>query len=103
MHMHRRLADRFDAEIVPGITSVSAASAALGTPLVEGEQVLTVLPGTMPVEELTERLRQTDAAAIMKLGRTFPGVRRALADSGRLHDAYYVERDRKSTRLNSRH
>ncbi|MFD3460079.1 precorrin-3B C(17)-methyltransferase [Nocardia fluminea] len=92
MHMHRRLADRFDAEIVPGITSVSAASAALGTPLVEGEQVLTVLPGTMPVEELTERLRETDAAAIMKLGRTFPGVRRALADSGRLRDAYYVER-----------
>ncbi|MFD4459931.1 precorrin-3B C(17)-methyltransferase [Nocardia sp. NPDC058480] len=92
MHMHRRLADRFDAEIVPGITSVSAASAALGTPLVEGEQVLTVLPGTMPVAELTERLRETDAAAIMKLGRTFPGVRQALSDSGRLQDAYYVER-----------
>ncbi len=92
MHMHRRLADRFEAEIVPGITSVSAASAALGTPLVEGEQVLTVLPGTMPVDELTERLRHTDAAAIMKLGRTFPGVRQALSDSGRLADAYYVER-----------
>ncbi|WP_110041335.1 precorrin-3B C(17)-methyltransferase [Nocardia neocaledoniensis] len=92
MHMHRRLADRFEAEIVPGITSVSAASAALGTPLVEGEQVLTVLPGTMPVEQLTERLRTTDAAAIMKLGRTYPGVRQALSDSGRLADAYYVER-----------
>ncbi|TCJ95448.1 precorrin-3B C(17)-methyltransferase [Nocardia alba] len=92
MHMHRRLADRFDAEIVPGITSVSAASAALGTPLVEGEQVLTVLPGTMPVDQLTERLRTTDAAAIMKLGRTYPGVRRALSESGRLADAYYVER-----------
>ncbi len=92
MHMHRRLADRFDAEIVPGITSVSAASAALGTPLVEGEQVLTVLPGTMPVDELTARLRETDAAAIIKLGRTFPGVRQALSDSGRLTDAYYVER-----------
>ncbi|MFC6012211.1 precorrin-3B C(17)-methyltransferase [Nocardia lasii] len=92
MHMHRRLADRFDTEIVPGITSVSAASAALGTPLVEGEQVLTVLPGTMDVAELTERLRETDAAAIMKLGRTFPGVRQALSDSGRLADAYYVER-----------
>ncbi|MEC3917260.1 precorrin-3B C(17)-methyltransferase [Nocardia sp. CDC160] len=92
MHMHRRLADRFDTEIIPGVTSVSAASAALGTPLVEGEQVLTVLPGTMPTEELTRRLRETDAAAIMKLGRTFPGVRQALSDSGRLDDAYYVER-----------
>ncbi|MCX5045814.1 precorrin-3B C(17)-methyltransferase [Aldersonia sp. NBC_00410] len=92
MHMHKRLADRFDTEIVPGITSVSAASAALGTPLVEGEQVLTVLPGTLPAEELTRRLRDTDAAAILKLGRTYPEVHRALRDSGRLADAHYVER-----------
>ncbi|GAA5052748.1 precorrin-2 C(20)-methyltransferase [Nocardia callitridis] len=92
MHMHRRLADRFDAEIVPGITSVSAASAALATPLVEGEQVLTVLPATLPTDELTRRLRDADAAAIMKLGRTYPGVRQALSDSGKLDRAYYVER-----------
>ncbi|RMI32421.1 precorrin-2 C(20)-methyltransferase [Nocardia stercoris] len=92
MHMHRRLADRFEAEIVPGITSVSAASAALGTPLVEGEQVLSVLPGTMDPADLAERLAGTDAAAIMKLGRTYPGVRQALSKSGRLADAYYVER-----------
>ncbi|MBF6348407.1 MULTISPECIES: precorrin-2 C(20)-methyltransferase [Nocardia] len=92
MHMHRRLAGRFDAEIVPGITSVSAATAALGTPLVEGEQVLTVLPGTMAPDELTRRLAGSDAAAIMKLGRTYPAVRKALADSGRLDRAYYVER-----------
>ncbi len=92
MHMHRRLADRFEAEIIPGITSVSAASAALGTPLVEGEQVLTVLPGTLPTDELTRRLRDTDAAAIMKLGRTYPSVRQALSDSGRLADTYYIER-----------
>ncbi|OXR41621.1 Cobalamin biosynthesis protein CobIJ [Nocardia cerradoensis] len=92
MHMHRRLADRFPAEIIPGITSVSAASAALGTPLVEGEQVLTVLPGTMPPDQLAERLTDADAAAIMKLGRTYPGVRQALSKAGRLDDAYYVER-----------
>lgn len=28
----------------------------------------------------------------MKLGRTYPGVRQSLSDSGRLADAYYVER-----------
>ncbi|HEY5855002.1 MAG TPA: precorrin-3B C(17)-methyltransferase [Aldersonia sp.] len=92
MHMHKRLAERFEAEIVPGVTSVSAASAALGTPLVEGEQVLTVLPGTLPAGELTRLLRDTDAAAILKLGRTYPAVRQALRDSGRLDEAYYVER-----------
>ncbi|KZM73006.1 precorrin-2 C(20)-methyltransferase [Nocardia terpenica] len=92
MHMHRRLADRFEAEIVPGVTSVSAAAAALGTPLVEGEQVLTVLPGTLPADELADRLSGTEAAAIMKLGRTYPDVRQALSRAGRLDDAYYVER-----------
>lgn len=92
MHMHKRLCDRFDAEVIPGVTSVSAASAALGVPLVERDEVFTVLPGTLPVEELTRRLRETDSAAILKLGRTFPSVRQALKDSGRLAEASYVER-----------
>src|SRR5215469_5495684 len=35
MHMHKRIGGRFRTEIVPGVTSVSAASAALGMPLVE--------------------------------------------------------------------
>ena len=77
---------------IPGVTSVSAAAARLGTPLVEGEEVLTILPGTLPEEELTARLAATDAAVVMKLGRTFPKVRRALERSGRLAEARYVER-----------
>ncbi len=92
MHMHKRLAPEFEAEVIPGITSVSAASAALNVPLVEGDEVLTVLPGTMPAAELARRLRDTDAAAIMKLGRSFPAVREALAETGRLDEASYVER-----------
>ncbi|MES4902156.1 MULTISPECIES: precorrin-2 C(20)-methyltransferase [unclassified Streptomyces] len=92
MHMHKRLADRYPTEVVPGVTSVSAAAARIGAPLVEGEEVLTVLPGTLPEEELTARLASTDSAAVMKLGRTFPAVRRALERSGRLAEARYVER-----------
>jgi precorrin-2 C20-methyltransferase/precorrin-3B C17-methyltransferase len=92
MHMHKRLASRFNAEVVPGVTSVSAASAALAMPLVERDEVLTVLPGTLPADELAERLASTDAAAILKLGRTFPAVRDAMAEAGRLQDAYYIER-----------
>ena len=92
MHMHKRISSRFAAVIVPGITSVSAASAALSMPLVEGDDVLTVLPGTLGAEELTRRLRGTDAAAIMKISRSYPGVRAALKESGRLEQAHYVER-----------
>ncbi len=92
MHLHTRLTERFDAVIVPGVTSVSAASAATATPLVAGDEVLTVLPGTLPVTELARRLADTDAAVVMKLGRSYPAVREALSLAGRLDDAFYVER-----------
>jgi len=92
MHMHTRLNERFDAVIVPGVTSVSAASAATGTPMVQGDEVLSVLPGTLPVDELTRHLSSADAAVVLKLGRSYPAVREALSQSGRLDDAFYVER-----------
>ena len=92
MHMHTRLTQRFQAVIVPGVTSVSAASAATSTPLVTGDEVLSILPGTLPTTELARRLADTDAAVIMKLGRTYPQVREALSLAGRLDDALYVER-----------
>ena len=92
MHMHTRLTARFNAVIVPGVTSVSAASAAIATPLVTGDEVLSVLPGTLPVRELARRIADADAAVVMKLGRTYPQVREALSMAGRLDDALYVER-----------
>ncbi len=92
MYLHDRLSPFFATEVVPGVTSVSAASAVAGKPLVRHEDVLTILPGTLPQPELARRLADTQAAAIMKLGRTFPAVRAALAEAGRLDDAFYVER-----------
>ncbi|MFE3886457.1 precorrin-2 C(20)-methyltransferase [Streptomyces lydicus] len=91
-HMHKRLAHRYPTEVIPGVTSISAAAARLGKPLAEADEVLTILPGTLPEEELTARLASTDTAVVMKLGRTFPTVRRAMERSGRLPEAQYVER-----------
>jgi precorrin-2 C20-methyltransferase / precorrin-3B C17-methyltransferase len=92
MYLHDRLSPRFPSEIVPGVTSLTAAATALRTPLARHEDILTVLPGTLPVPDLARRLADTDAAAIMKLGRTFAAVREALRQAGRLSDALYVER-----------
>ncbi|MFE5503105.1 precorrin-2 C(20)-methyltransferase [Amycolatopsis japonica] len=92
MYMHERLADRYEATVVPGVTSVSAASSVLGRPLVQRDEVLTILPGTLPAPELARRLADTQAAAVLKLGRTFGNVREALAEAGKLDDAFYVER-----------
>ncbi|MCM3516123.1 precorrin-2 C(20)-methyltransferase [Nocardioides sp. P86] len=92
MYMHDRLAERFETEVVPGVPAFAAAAAAVASPLVRQTDVLTVLPGTLPEPELARRLADTDGAIIMKLGRTFPAVRRALAAAGRLEHAMYVER-----------
>jgi precorrin-2 C20-methyltransferase/precorrin-3B C17-methyltransferase len=92
MYLHDRLAARFDCQVVPGVTSMTAAAASIGLPLARHEEVLTVLPGTLPVPELARRLSNPDAAVIMKLGRTFAGVREALRQAGRLESARYVER-----------
>ncbi|WP_328450324.1 precorrin-2 C(20)-methyltransferase [Amycolatopsis sp. NBC_00438] len=92
MYMHERLSGRFPAVVVPGVTSVSAASSVLGRPLVQRDEVLTILPGTLPAPELARRLADTDSAAVLKLGRTFGSVREALAEAGKLDDAFYIER-----------
>jgi precorrin-2 C20-methyltransferase/precorrin-3B C17-methyltransferase len=91
-YLHDRLADRYPCEIVPGVTSVSAASAAVTRPISRHEDTFTVLPGTMAVPELARRLADGGGAAVMKLGRTFANVREALRQAGRLEDAWYVER-----------
>ena len=91
-HLHTRLSDRFAASVVPGISSVSAAAAAVGVPLVQHEETLTVLPGTLPDDALRAQLAGADAVAVLKLGRTFDRVRAALDDTGLLARARYVER-----------
>jgi precorrin-2 C20-methyltransferase/precorrin-3B C17-methyltransferase len=92
MYLHDRLAHRYVTEVVPGITSFSAAAAAAGVPLVKRDDVLTILPGTLAPDVLATRLRTCDAAVVMKLGRTFTGVREAARTAGVEERAVYVER-----------
>ena len=92
MHLHVRLADRFPTEVIPGITAMSGCWSLSGLPIVQGDDVLSVLPGTMGEEQLSRRLGDTEAAVIMKVGRNLPKIRRALASAGRLGEAGYVER-----------
>lgn len=92
MYLLDRFRDRFPVEVVPGVPAFAAATATIPAPLVRQNDVLTVLPGTLPEAELARRLADTDGAVIMKLGRTFPAVRSALAQAGRLDGALYVER-----------
>jgi len=92
MHLHARLAPRYATEIVAGVTGMSGCWSAAGMPIAQGDDVFTVLPATLPEDELARRLRDADAAVVMKVGRHLPKLRRALQTSGRLPRAIYVER-----------
>ncbi|MFJ4395549.1 precorrin-2 C(20)-methyltransferase [Pseudomonas sp. NPDC089396] len=92
MYLHDRLAQRFDAEVVPGVCSMLGGASVLGAPLVYRNQSLSVLSGVLPAEELKRRLADADAAVIMKLGRNFPKVRQVLGELGLDGRALYVER-----------
>lgn len=92
MHLHVRLAHRFPTEVIAGVTGMSGCWSQAGTPIAQGDDVLSVLPGTLSEAELARRLAGTDAAVIMKVGRNLPKIRRALAAAGRLERALYVER-----------
>ncbi|MFB2550234.1 precorrin-2 C(20)-methyltransferase [Ensifer soli] len=92
MHLHVRLSALYPTEVIPGVTAMSGCWSMAGLPIVQGDDVLSVLPGTMEEGELVRRLADTEAAVIMKVGRNLPKIRRALHEAGRLADAVYVER-----------
>jgi precorrin-2/cobalt-factor-2 C20-methyltransferase len=92
MHMWRRLANDFPVEVVPGVTGMSGCWTRAGLPITWGDDTLAVLPGTLDEARLVERLKLTDAAVIMKVGRNLAKVRRAVEAAGLLSRAVYVER-----------
>jgi precorrin-2/cobalt-factor-2 C20-methyltransferase len=65
---------------------------ATGTPITWGDDVMSVLMGTLPEDDLVAHMQTADALVIMKTGRNLPKVRRALATAGRLDDAWLIER-----------
>lgn len=91
MHLYTRLIDTHPVQVVPAITGMSGAWTVTGQPFTWGDDVLTVLMGTLPEDKLTRHMADSDALVVMKIGRHFDKVRRALATAGRLNDAWLVE------------
>jgi precorrin-2/cobalt-factor-2 C20-methyltransferase len=79
MYVFERLSGRFSTVVVPGVTSISAAAAAMGQPLSARDDMLKILPATMAEQDLQRELATADAAAIIKVGRHFGKVKRVLA------------------------
>ena len=92
MYLFARLAEEYEVLVVPGVTSITAAAAACGQPMVAGSEMLAILPATMPDERLQAGLLVADVAAIIKVGRHYPRVRALLDRLALVDRAVYVER-----------
>ena len=92
MYLFQRLIDDFDVEVVPGVSSVMACAAEAGMPLGERTDVITILPASLSEIDLENKLRDTDTAVIMKVGRHLSKVRTIVERLGLIAEACYVER-----------
>ena len=92
MHLHARLQGRVVIEVIAGIPGMAGCWNSVGQPIALGDDVTTVLMGTLAEDELERRMRNSDALVIMKTGRNLQKVRRALVSADRLADAWLVER-----------
>jgi len=92
MHLYTRLQGRAEVEVIPGIPGMVGCWWATGTPITWGDDVLTVLAGTLPEADLVAHMERSDAIVVMKTGRNLPKIKRALAVAGRLEAAWLVER-----------
>lgn len=90
MHLYARL-PREQVEVVPGIPGMAGCWTATGLPITWGDDILTVLPATLPQEDLTRRIRDTDALVVMKIGRNLSRLRAALEGAGRADQAWLIE------------
>ncbi|WP_425102376.1 precorrin-2 C(20)-methyltransferase [Tropicibacter sp. S64] len=91
MHLYTRLRDDCPIEVTPAITGMSAAWTATGVPITWGDDILSVLMGTLPEDTLVAQMDRTDALVIMKIGRNIDKIRRALRRAGRFDAAWLVE------------
>jgi precorrin-2/cobalt-factor-2 C20-methyltransferase len=91
MHLYSRLRDITNVNVVPAITGMSGAWTATGDPITWGDDILTVLAGTLSEDVLAEQMAQTDALVVMKIGRNIDKVKRALKTAGLYDRAWIVE------------
>ena len=83
MYVHKRVVrDGYDAAIINGITSFTAAAARLNTDLVERAEPLHVIPATFKVDGLAELLSMPGTKVLMKSGKEIEKVRDTIIASG---------------------
>jgi precorrin-2/cobalt-factor-2 C20-methyltransferase len=86
-----RLQDEMTCAVVPGISSVHAASSAIKLPLSMLKESVAIINGRHSDNKIRQTLQQHDSVIIMKAGPYRPKILAALAATGRTKEANYLE------------
>ena len=92
IYFHERLAGTWQVEIVPGVSSIMATAARLGSPLACGDAAFLVLPGTLAPSELHLALGRLkgNGCAVLKPNRHWTQLTTSLQTLGLLPRARVV-------------
>jgi precorrin-2/cobalt-factor-2 C20-methyltransferase len=88
----RARAPDLEIETVPGVSSVMAAAAAAGAPLVDGNQNLAIVPATGDIGFIERTLLSFDCTVLLKVGPVLRPILRLLERIELLDHAVYVRR-----------
>ena len=92
MYLYERLVETYPCEVVAGVSSLMASSAALGRPLAARNDVLSIVPAPASDDVICGHLATSDALAFIKVGRHFARLRNLIEAAGLLDAAAYLER-----------
>jgi precorrin-2 C(20)-methyltransferase len=80
-----------DIEIVPGVSSVTAAAAGVGWPLAQRGEAFVVAPASYHADELRRWVAEFPTVCLLKPGATLPRLVEVLNEYGPSREAVYVE------------
>lgn len=72
--------ENVEIETIPGIPAFCAIGSATGTPIVEGDSILSVIPANMPEDKVRAALKTCDNAVLMKVYKNSDAVFDMLAE-----------------------
>ena len=79
-------------ETIPGITAFCAIASHHGRPIVEGDDVLCVVPATISPEKMEQILQVSDRLVLMKISKNFPELCEKLQKHGFVEHALMVSK-----------
>ena len=90
IHIFQRLKKRYDIKIIPGVTGMSGAWSASKLPMVSGNEIMTILMGTLDEQKLKSQIKKSDVLVIMKIGKNFKKIFKVLREDNLLNRAYLI-------------